>query len=343
MSDMVPATTSQLRGLVPGERFKIMGVLQQIKSRSDKNKRPFWEVVLVDSEGSVEAKVWSDGKWWDARAGERLPMEPSSPEMPGAFLNVPVGAIGTVSEFRGRQQFQFSELFLLDPEKFPIGGFIQSSPVPVEEMEDEFRSMIESCRPEVRGFLEKVFQGETWKKFREMPAAVTHHHAYVHGLLEHTLAVTRSARALARSYNGSGVDIDLDMVTAGGLLHDIGKIDSYRLDPFPSMTIPGTVIDHIALGFTRFSRMAREYGLDEELETALGHILVSHHGRKEYGSPVLPATPEAMVVSSADELNFIMFCWETFPESGNAEPSISDFHPSVGRRFWRPGPRKVEE
>lgn len=159
MSGMIPATTSQLRGLVPGERFKIMGVLQQIKSRSDKNNKPFWEVVLVDSEGSVEAKVWSDGKWWDARVGDRLPMEPSSREMSGAFLNVPVGAIGTVSEFRGRQQFQFSELFLLDPEKYPIGEFIRSSPVPVEEMEDEFRSMIDSCRPEVRGFLEKVFQG----------------------------------------------------------------------------------------------------------------------------------------------------------------------------------------
>ncbi len=330
-------SSSQLKALSSGERFKILGVVQQIKPRADKNNKPFWEVAIVDSEGSVYAKVWSDGKWWDARNGERKPVDISSQAATGLFVGAPVGAMGTVSEFRGKQQFQFSEIFLLDPERFPISGFIQSSPVPVELMEQEFLEMVSSCRPEIREFLEKVFRGDLWKSFRELPAAVTHHHAYVHGLLEHTLAVTRSARALAEVYIRSGTEVDLDVVTAGALLHDLGKIDSYKLDPFPGMTVPGTVIDHIALGFSRFSCLAREHELDGELETAIGHILVSHHGRKEYGSPVLPATPEAMVVSSSDELNFIMFCWEDFPESGNGEPSISDFHPSAGRRFWRHG------
>ncbi len=343
MSDMMNSTTSQLRGLASGDRFKILGVLQQVKQRFDRNKRPFWEVALVDSEGTIEAKVWSDGKWWDARSGERSPVEPGSPEMPGAFLNAPIGAIGTVSEFKGKQQYQFSELFLLDPEKYPISGFIRSSPIPIEQMEEEFRALVAGCRPTVRDFLEKVFRGDTWRRFREAPAAVTMHHAYIHGLIEHTLSVTKSARALAQTYIDSGIDMDLDVVTAGGLLHDIGKIDSYRLDPFPSMTLPGTVIDHIALGFSRFSLLAGEHGLDQALETALGHILVSHHGRKEYGSPVLPATPEAMVVSSADELDFLMYCWGSFPESGNGEVSISDFLPSAGRRFWRPDTRKVED
>ncbi len=343
MSDMMNSTTSQLKVLAAGDRFKVLGVLQQIKPRFDKNKRPFWEVVLVDSEGTIEAKVWSDGKWWDARSGERSPVEPGSPEMPGVFLNASIGAVGTVSEFRGKQQYQFSELFLLDPEKFPLSGFIQSSPIPVEQLEGEFGVLVGSCRPVIREVLESVFKGDLWRRFREAPAAVTLHHAYVHGLLEHTLAVTRGARALAQSYIASGVEMDLDVVTAGGLLHDIGKIDSYKLDPFPSMTVPGTVIDHIALGFNRFSLLAREYGLDEALVTTIGHILVSHHGRKEYGSPVLPATPEALVVSSADELDFLMYCWGSFPESGNREASISDFLPPAGRRFWRPDTRNVEE
>ncbi len=337
MAETQTFTSSHLRGLNSGDKFKILGVVQQIKPRADKNNKPFWEMSIVDSEGFIDAKVWSDGKWWDARAGEKTSVDMSSPDISGLFLGAAVGALGTVSEFRGKQQFQFSEVFLLDPERFPISGFIRSSPVPVEFMEREFEEMVASCRPEIRKFLEHVFSGELWKKFRELPAAVTHHHAYVHGLLEHTLAVTKSARALAEVYKSSGIDMDPDIVTAGGLLHDLGKIDSYRLDPFPGMTVPGTVIDHIALGFSLFSCLAKEYGLDKEIETAIGHILVSHHGRKEFGSPVLPATPEAMVVSSSDELNFIMFCWEVFPESGNGEPSISDFHPSAGRRFWRHG------
>ncbi|MDO9507998.1 MAG: HD domain-containing protein [Thermovirgaceae bacterium] len=340
MADIRTLTTSQLRQASPGERFKVLGVIKQIKSRSDKNNRPFWDLSLVDSEGSIDAKVWSDGKWWDTRSCERTPFEPASSNMASLVLNAPVVVIGTASEFRGKQQYQFLEVFLLDPERFPISGFIQSSPVPVERMEEEFRAMISSCGPGVRTFLEKVFSGDLWKSFRELPAAVSHHHAYVHGLLEHTLSVARGARALAETYKSSGVEMDLDIVTAGGLLHDIGKIESYKLDPFPSMTIPGTVIDHIALGFSRFTDLAREHGLDGDLVTAIGHILISHHGRKEYGSPVLPATPEAMVVSSADELDFIMFCWSVFPESGSGEPSISDYHPSAQRRFWR---REISE
>lgn len=335
LADIRTLTTSQLRQISSGERFKVLGVIQQIKSRSDKNNRPFWELSLVDSEGSIDAKVWSDGKWWDSRSGERVHIDPVTSGISALLLNSPVGVIGTASDFRGKQQYQFLEVFLLDSERFPISGFIQASPVPIERMEEDLRSMISSCRPAMRAFLEKTFSGDLLKNFRDLPAAVSHHHAYVHGLLEHTLAVTRSARALGEAYRDSGVEMDLDVVTAGGLLHDIGKLESYRLDPFPSMTVPGTVIDHIALGFSMFSRLAEEHGLDGNLATAIGHILVSHHGRKEYGSPVLPATPEAMVVASADELDFIMFCWGAFPDSGNGEPSISDFHPSAQRRFWR--------
>jgi 3'-5' exoribonuclease len=335
LADIRTFTTSQLSRASSGERFKILGVVQQIKCRSDKNNRPFWEVSLIDSEGSMDAKVWSDGKWWDSRFGEKSPLDPDPSGMAALLRNSPVGAIATTSDFRGKLQYQFLEVFLLDPEKYPVSTFIQASPVPLNVMEDELGVMIASCGSEVKGFLEKIFSGDLYRSFRDLPAAVSHHHAYVHGLLEHTLAVTRSARALGEAYRSAGAALDIDIVTAGGLLHDIGKVESYRLDPFPSMTVPGTVIDHIALGFSLFSRLAREHGLKSGTATAIGHILVSHHGRKEYGSPVLPATPEAMVVSSADELDFIMFCWGSFPESGNGEPSISDYHPSAQRRFWR--------
>ena len=335
LADILTLTTSQLCQISSGERFKILGVIQQIKRRSDKNNKPFWEISLVDSEGSMDAKVWSDGKWWDSRYGERVPLDPLMSGMPAMMLHSPVGVIGTASEFKGKMQYQFLEIFLLDPERFPISGFIQASPVLFEKMEEELRSMISSCGPVVRDFLDKVFSGDLLKDFLVLPAAVSHHHAYVHGLLEHTLAVTRGARALGGTYRDSGVELDLDIVTAGGLLHDIGKVESYRLAPFPSMTVPGTVIDHIALGYSSFSALAKEYDLDSDLATAIGHIIISHHGRKEYGSPVLPATPEAMVVASSDELDFMMYCWGSFPESGNGEASISDFHPSAQRRFWR--------
>ncbi len=337
-------TTLEIRALPPGEKFKTTAAIVSAKARYDKNRRLFWEMTIMDSEGSLDSKVWSDAKWWDARSGQKTALEPGRMDVQGDLLNSPVGVFGTVTEFRGRPQYQFNEIYLLDEKRYPLSMFLERSPVPPEEMERELREMIEGCHDPVKSFLQKVFDGPFWGMFREAPAAVSHHHAYVHGLLEHTLAVTRGARALAEAYNPGGFAVDMDVVTAGGLLHDIGKLDAYSLDPFPGMTVQGTVIDHIPLGYARFVKLAEEYGLEEATALAIGHILVSHHGRREYGSPVLPATPEALIVSSADELDFVMYCWQAAQESPGGEPEVSEYHPSAQRRFWkRPDNRNERE
>jgi 3'-5' exoribonuclease len=112
-------------------------------------------------------------------------------------------------------------------------------------------------------------------------------------------------------------------------------MDSYRLVPAPEMTVVGTVIDHIVLGYSTFSSLAGDFGLEERLFLAIGHILVSHHGCREFGSPVLPATPEAMVVSAADELDFRLFCWKNSVEKMEDGKEISDYNVSAQRRFWK--------
>lgn len=333
-------TTLDIRGLPPGKNFKTTAAVVSAKARYDKNRRLFWEMTIMDSEGSLDSKVWSDAKWWDARNGQKTALEPERMDIQEDLLNSPVGVLGTVTEYKGRLQYQFNEIYLLDEKKYPLSMFLERSPVPVEDMERELREMIGGCGEPVKTFLLKVFQGSFWEMFRKAPAAVSHHHAYVHGLLEHTLAVTRSARAMAAAYNAAGFDVDEDIVTAGGLLHDIGKLDAYSLDPFPAMTVPGTVIDHIPLGYARFVKLVEENGLDDATALAIGHILISHHGRREYGSPVLPATPEALIVSSADELDFVMYCWQSAQGSPGGEPEVSEYHPSAQRRFWkRPGNR----
>lgn len=334
-------TISDIRQLGEGERFKAVFAVAGSRKREDKNKRPFWEISVIDSEGALEAKVWSDGKWWDLRGGERIPVDPVALDLPDDLSNQPIGVRGYVSVFKGKQQFQFSEIYFLDEKTHPLSSFLQRSPVPLKDMEKEFGELTASCGEPLAGFLQKVFSGDLWEEFRDAPAAVSHHHAYVHGLLEHTLSVTRSARAMALAYAQNYPDIRPDIATAGALLHDLGKLEAYRLDPFPGMTVEGTVIDHIALGYARFQNLAGEHGLDQDLAVALGHIIISHHGRKEYGSPVLPATPEALIVSSADELDFMMYCWNAAPESMNGVKGISDYHPSAQRRFWKPAQAAV--
>ncbi len=335
MSEGKNLTTSEVRELEAGSNFKVTGAVVSAKVRYDKNRRPFWEMTVTDAQGSLDAKIWSNARWWDARDGQKIPLSPENLDLQKELLNSPVGVFGTVTEFKGRSQYQFNEIYLLDGNKYPLSLFLERSPVPVEDMERELREIIDKCGEPVKSFLEHVFRGPFMDAFRNAPAAVSHHHAYVHGLLEHTLAVTRGAVALAEAYIAGGADVDLDIVIAGSLLHDIGKLDAYSLDPFPSMTVPGTVIDHIPLGYARFVRLTEEYGLKPEAALAIGHILVSHHGRREYGSPVLPATPEALIVSAADELDFVMYCWSASSDSPRGESEVSEYHPSAQRRFWK--------
>ena len=205
----------------------------------------------------------------------------------------------------------------------------------MDELTARFEALVRDCGGEAGDFLRKVFTGELWSRFRDWPAAVSHHHAYANGLLEHTLSVAECAKSMAGSMLGAGYDVDVDIVVAGALLHDIGKLDSYRMISVPEMTVEGALLDHVAQGYMRFNELAAQFGLTDKTRMHLGHILLSHHGQREFGSPVVPATPEAMIVSSADELDFRMFCWHDSVKNLTEDQPISAWNNSTQRRFWK--------
>ena len=324
-------TTQEARRLRPGETFKGIYVASRILVKSDKNGRPYWDVTVMDQGGTLEGRVWSDAGWWD-RTDPEQPVK-LDPEKAPSFQGKTLGVVGKVVDFRGAGQTTFTALSQLDPRKYPPSHYVPRSPFPVEELEGRFEALVASCGEPVQGFLRRVFSGDLWERFRTFPAAVTNHHAYAHGLLEHTVSVTEAAAVLAASY-GPLMSLNRDLVVAGGLLHDLGKLEAYAMNPVPEMTLPGAVLDHIALGYVRFAELAREHRLPQETTLAVGHILLSHHGQREFGSPVVPATPEALVVSAADELDFRLFCWaDAFRDAPEDQP-ISPFNAATQRRFW---------
>ena len=141
---------------------------------------------------------------------------------------------------------------------------------------------------------------ETWRRYRVAPAAKRYHQAYAHGLLEHSLTVAQSVGALSATFPG----IDRDTAVTGALLHDIGKLDAYtNTPPAFDLTDAGRLQGEIALGYY-FVRQAIERleGFPAELEEAVTHIILSHHGSLEHGSPVVPCTREAMLVHMIDNL-----------------------------------------
>jgi 3'-5' exoribonuclease len=172
-----------------------------------------------------------------------------------------------------------------------------------ETMESDLRELIATVQnPHLRRLLGAVFgeSSETWAQYREAPAAKRFHQAYPHGLLEHCLTVAQAVGAISATFPG----IDRDVAVSGALLHDIGKLDAYDVeDGEISMSDDGRLHGEIALGYYRVRRaIERLKGFPPDLAQAVLHIILSHHGSLEHGSPVVPCTREATLVHMIDNL-----------------------------------------
>jgi 3'-5' exoribonuclease len=329
--------TSEIKKMQKDEKFYALGVVTRSNMRKDKNGRSYWDIAIMDEDGSIEGKIWSNGIWYACEDGGKDTIgDPLSDSRTVILEGKTLGLQGQISEYKGQAQYAFNAVYYVDQAKYPPYSFVQRSPISTDELEKEFVRLRNSCSEPLKGFLDFVFDiKKYWDKYKEWPAAITHHHAYVGGLLEHSVATTRVAHYIAKSYQSFGMDIDIDLVTAGALLHDIGKLEAYTLNPVPSVVTAGNVIDHVALGYRILSNLTEEYGLDKKLSLALAHIALSHHGSKEFGSPVLPAIPEAFVVAAADDLDFKLFCWQESVSALEEDKEITDFHFAMQRRFWK--------
>lgn len=180
---------------------------------------------------------------------------------------------------------------------------MQRPPHSAARMESDLRELVATVQdPHLRTLLGHLLGpgSDTWRAFRDAPAAKRYHQAYRHGLLEHSLTVAQAVSAISATFHG----IDRDIAVTGALLHDIGKLDAYVLcDSEIEMTDKGRLYGEIALGYHRV-RTAIEAldGFPQRSADAVLHIILSHHGSLEHGSPVVPCTREATIVHMIDNL-----------------------------------------
>jgi 3'-5' exoribonuclease len=173
----------------------------------------------------------------------------------------------------------------------------------MELMEGDLRELMATIQePHLRELLQRILgeHSELWPAYREAPAAKHYHQAYRHGLLEHCLGVAQAVSAISATFAG----IDRDVAVTGALLHDVGKLEAYTDDPHAiDFTDLGRMHGEIALGYYRVRRTIEEIeGFPHGLAQAVGHIILSHHGTLEHGSPVVPCTREATLVHMIDNL-----------------------------------------
>ena len=187
--------------------------------------------------------------------------------------------------------------------EYDLADLVDGPARPVRHMEQALRELIAQVRsPHLRALLDRLLgpDAPTWRAFRDAPAAKRYHQAYRHGLLEHTLSVGEAVAVISTTFP----HIDRDVAITGALLHDVGKLDAYTVEPLAiDLTDLGKLHGEIALGYFRV-RTAIEgiAGFPDELAAAVLHIILSHHGQLEHGSPVVPCTREATLVHMIDNL-----------------------------------------
>lgn len=201
---------------------------------------------------------------------------------------------GVVEEYRGHVQIKL--IRVQNDDSVPADRFTLGTRCSIAQLEADFQRLVDKVDdPGLRMLLNNCFAAEVMARFRRWPAAVRHHGAVVGGLLEHTVNVTTIAELTARLY-----PCNHDLVLAGALLHDIGKLEEIEEQVGAGFTPQGRMVGHIVLGMHYVQEQTQQVALLEEVKIDdLLHIILAHH-TKEYGSPVNPATIEALIVHQAD-------------------------------------------
>ena len=277
-----------VRDLAEGDSVGAALAVRERERRSRQNGDDFLRLVLADRTGTVEAVAWDE-----VEAGFELAPPGSVVFVEGRFSIHPrYGAKITLRSLRSAS-----------PEEYEHEDLAEGPPVAPEMLEADLRSLLDTIQnPQLRALLDRFFAPDSrvWQRFRVAPAAKYYHQAYPHGLLDHTVSVAQAVSAAAAAFPG----IDRDVAVAGALLHDIGKTQAYNDDPLAiDLTDAGRLLGEIPLGYYLVRRTIESLdGFDPELAQAVLHIILSHHGKLENGSPVVPATREATLVHAMDNL-----------------------------------------
>jgi 3'-5' exoribonuclease len=287
-----------------GDEVQDVFCIARAERRTGKNG-PYLTLEFVDRSGRIPGVAWNEA---DALA-EVL--------VEGGFASIR----GRITMFREAPQIEVVEAEpapdALDPAEYLAGG-----PVPPEESIVGIRLLAASMvDPHLKGLvLGFLDDAEFAARFAAAPAAKVHHHAYVGGLAEHTRSVMELCALAAEHYG----DLDRDLLLAGAFFHDVGKTAELAVEPGFPYTEEGSLLGHIALGFAIVrERIARVAGFPPDRAADLGHMILSHQGELEWGSPVQPQTLEALVLHFLDNLD---------SKVGTARPHLADI--DSGRTGW---------
>ncbi len=276
-----------IQDLHDGTAFDDVFALAHAQINQAKNG-PYWHLILQDTTGALEAKIW----------------HPHSLKYEGLAAEDIVRVQGRISTFKDQLQATITGLTVIDPATEPVDRtlFLPSSTVPPAELLTQVETILhqEIVYAPWRKLYKKILNNpEIRQALLDAPGGKSIHHAYCGGLLEHTLGVLNICRSLAELYP----QLDREILLVAAVFHDLGKAFEISHGISREYTTPGKLLGHIHLGLEVMEPFLKKSKLDPELILHLKHLILSHHGQYDYGSPKLPMTTEAMVLHMADNLD----------------------------------------
>ncbi len=313
------AKSTFIEQLQEGDRVDDTFLVKSARLSETRAGKPYLILSIMDKSGELGGPIWDNAEQFQEIC------------KPGEFIHMK----GLVQSYRDKLQLKVDEVAPVSKDEVDLADFLQATLHDRSAMALDLHALARSVSdPFIKKLLNRFFQkGEIWERFQEAPAAKGIHHAYIGGLLEHSLSMARVANMLADHYEG----VDRSLLIAGALLHDLGKIEELYMDNgLIDYTARGRLKGHLVIGSEMVGRVAGQIkGFPDELLEQLQHLILSHHGRQEYGSPAVPMTVEAFLLNYIDELDSKMNVLEQLRRKLNStELSWSDYQRSLERYLY---------
>jgi len=283
-----------------------------------KDGAPYLTLSLVDRTGDMKAVVWEHVQ------------AISKTFAAGDYVRVK----GKVTEYKGTLQLVVRHLEPADPDQVDARDFLPATERDVDQMLDRLIQISQAVQNEhLSRLLAAFFEDPAFVDlFKMAPAAKKMHHAYLGGLLEHTLSIVRLIQAISTHYKG----IDTDLLLTGGILHDIGKVHEFSYETHIDYSDAGRLLNHIVIGVEMLEKkIATLHDFPDELALVLKHLIVSHHGLRDFGSPEPPKTLEAIILNYLDELDAKVTAVRTFIEAEDPDAPWTSYHRVLERFFFK--------
>ena len=304
-----------IKELLEGDRVVLQALVGSVSNGTNKSGSPYLNVELRDNSGSLNAKKWEvDGSDKDIFVA-------------GNIVEVLIEVIKYNDSLQGK---------ILNASSLPIEGidttrFIKAPPIPREELEKRFHTLVDSIKEKDCKLILDYFIKKFGEQIYISPAASSVHHEFASGLLMHSVSLGEHADYFSKYYP----DLNRDLLVTGALLHDFGKMIELEGPAVYHYSVEGKLLGHISIMCGELRIAAKDINITSEIPLLLEHMVLSHHGQLEFGSPIMPLTKEALLLSMIDNLDSKMLVLEKAYEDVLPGEFTQKVYALDGRAFYK--------